>query len=142
MYRYPQHQKVYTDTLAKRTSSDCPFCDTTAEVRKVIEESAHALVIQNLFPFDIWDGCTVTDHLLVIPREHADSLQKLSPDARTDMMNLYAKYEAQGYNVYSRAPQSSSRTYPHIHTHLIKITGQPAAAISYTKEPHSLVVTF
>lgn len=141
MFRFPEHQKAYLDYLARTKGQGCPFCGPADETRKVRYESTHMLVIQNIFPFDIWEGYRVAEHLLVIPRRHADTLQKLNDAERKDIIDIYATYEAAGYNLYSRAPQSGSRAYPHLHTHLIKLSGEPAGNIRYTRDPHVLEVS-
>ncbi|HKX72898.1 MAG TPA: HIT domain-containing protein [Candidatus Saccharimonadales bacterium] len=141
MFRFPEHQQAYNDYLASAQGKTCPFCDPADETRTVYHEATHALVIQNIFPFDIWEGYKVTDHLLVIPRRHASSLRQLNDAERKDMVDIYAQYESEGYNIYSRAPQSGARSYPHVHTHLIKVTGEPAQTVNYTRAPHNLVVS-
>jgi diadenosine tetraphosphate (Ap4A) HIT family hydrolase len=140
MFRYPEHQQKYLDYLAQTKDAGCPFCDQSKS--ETVEETAHCRVIKNAFPFDIWEGFKVTEHLLLIPKDHIDHLEKLPAESRKDFMDQLCKYEAAGYNLYSRAPQSGARVYPHVHTHLLKTEGELAQSLDYTRHPHTLVVSW
>lgn len=142
MYRTTKNQRIYDDHRARTKADGCPFCNMPPEKRKTIEESAHALVIQNIFPYEVWEGFKATEHLLLIPKRHVSSLNELNSGERTDIMNLYCKYEALGFNLYSRAPGSGARTHAHVHTHFIKIEGDIATELTFTKTPYSLEISW
>lgn len=135
MFRYRKTRSRYKNAPKL---VDCPFCETEGQ-GEVIEESSHAYVIQNLFPYDLWEFRNVTEHLLVIPRRHVKSLDELKDDELRDVIRLLAKYEADNYNVYARAVDSVQRTVPlHQHTHLIKTGNKQAKAAVYVKNPYWL----
>lgn len=106
--------------------------------RKVFE-STHCFVITNRVFYDVWELRDVTDHLLVIPKEHAMTLQDLSPEARLDIMNVFALYEAQHYNIYARSPASITRSVVHQHTHLIKAENRIARGALMVEKPYVLI---
>lgn len=142
MYRVTKSQKAYDEHRAKTKSEGCPFCDMPPDKRVTIQESEHALVIQNIFPYEIWEGFKATEHLLLIPKRHVSSLNELTAAERKDIMDLYCAYEGQGYNVYGRAPGSEARTHAHVHTHFIKIDTMAAQTMTFTKTPYSLEITW
>lgn len=113
----------------------CPFCYIEG-TGPLIEETKHARVVKARYPYDLWEFRGVTDHLLIIPKQHATSLSALSRVERADIMDLIAKYEAENYNIYARAVKSVQRTEVHQHTHLIKTKDRHAKAVLYIKKPH------
>src|SRR5687767_8201846 len=125
-YRSRKEEKVYIKYLKRRRKSDakCQFCDISDEHKPYINETKHFLVIRNLFPYSIWDGRRVTDHLMIVPKQHTETLNSLGEDAAVEYVKLVSKYEHDGYNVYARAPDSIIKSVPHQHTHLIKTTGK------------------
>jgi len=115
----------------------CPFCQP--DPAHLIEESEHAAVIRTPYPYDFWELQPVTEHLLVIPKQHAPGLSHVSPEARHDIMEFITKYEHLGYNVYSRAEKSGNKSIPdHQHTHLFAITDQPARFAIFLNKPYWL----
>lgn len=147
MYRLRPKQKAYDTHLKKTGHFGCPFCeidspDLNPQGTNIIEETELCLVIANLFPYDAWEGRKVVDHVLAIPKRHVPGLADLNAAERADMMNLYCKYEAAGYEVYSRTPKSSGRSHEHLHTHFIKTVGGQPKYLSYTRKPYSLIVSW
>jgi diadenosine tetraphosphate (Ap4A) HIT family hydrolase len=107
---------------ATRNSVDCPFCSITSSSKQLISESQHFKVIYNIFPYNKWDYSNVTEHLLLIPKQHTDNLGTLPPAAMQEFVELISKYESIGYDIFARSPHSKSKTVKHQHTHLIKTT--------------------
>ena len=81
----------------------------------------------------------VTDHLMIIPKRHVDSMSDLSKEEKLDLINLMADYEAKGYNVYSREKESNMKSVVHQHTHLIKTKNNKAHFVLYFRKPYFLV---
>lgn len=132
MFRYRKSLKVFK----KEPKGLCPFCHLEKE-RKIIEQTENVVVIPNKYPYDIWEYRDVVDHLMIVPKRHIQSLEDLTNAERLDIMTLMAKYEKQGYDVYARAADSTSRSIPgHQHTHLIKTGHKPAKAAIYIKQPY------
>lgn len=145
MFRLTPKQEAYDQHRGKTNGHGCPFCLLKHPIlnpdgRTITEKTKYALVIDNKFAYDAWEGFRVIEHLMLIPKRHVDSLADLTKAERADIMDLYCKYEAAGYNIYSRAPNSSVRTHTHVHTHFIKIEGQGAAHYEYIKEPYTLTI--
>jgi diadenosine tetraphosphate (Ap4A) HIT family hydrolase len=108
-----------------RGKSGCAFCgifneELNPQSKQIIKKVRSCSVIENIFPYDVWEQEDVGEHLMIIPNRHVTSMSDLSDDERQEMMDLFCQYEAQGYNLYTRAPQNKNRTIAHIHTHLIK----------------------
>jgi ATP adenylyltransferase len=85
----------YVSTADK--ADGCPFChqlDAGNDRQSfIVHRAAHNFVILNLYPY-------TSGHVMVVPYEHVDSLQKLPSDAATEMMALTQKMEAVLRKVY------------------------------------------
>lgn len=75
---------------------------------------------------------------MVIPKRHVNSLGDLSAEERADIMATLGKYERQNYNIYARAPGNASRSVPHQHTHLIKISNRFNKGVFFWQRPYIL----
>ena len=78
-------------------------------------------IIKNIFPYDVWDGYEVSDHLMIVPKQHTETIGDFSKEELQEYVNILAKYEKMGYSIYARAPQNKRKTVPHEHTHLIML---------------------
>lgn len=107
--------------------------------QEVIEETAHCLIITNPFGYDIWDGCGVVEHFMIIPKKHTASLNDLSDEEKVDYMDQIAQFEADGYSIYARSPGNKTKSVVHQHTHLIKIDNKPKRWLIFLKKPHILM---
>jgi diadenosine tetraphosphate (Ap4A) HIT family hydrolase len=138
MYRTRKSKKAYNPDakriLYKSNPAACPFCDIAAV--EIVEKGKLASVVRNIFPYEYWEFMDVTAHLLVIPKRHVSSLGHLTKDEKLEIMDLLAKYEAQGYNLYARTADSNMKTIPHQHTHLIKTKDKKAKAALYSQKPY------
>lgn len=66
----------------KKPVEGCIFCQlaaTTDETHQIIAYCEHVYVTLNKYPYN-------NGHLMVIPYEHVDSLEKLAPEVLTDLM--------------------------------------------------------
>ncbi|HEY1064413.1 MAG TPA: HIT domain-containing protein [Candidatus Saccharimonadales bacterium] len=122
---YYQTRKTRNKYHSFPPSADCHFCDPHKNTEHIFEETQHAYVIPNRTFYDQWELRKVIDHRMVIPKQHTNTLNDLSTEALTDIMQIIARYESEGYEVYARSPGSSSRSVPHQHTHLIKTEAHP-----------------
>lgn len=136
MYHYRQTRKRYNQH--NRADKGCTFCDPTAP-HKFILETEYNYVIENRVPYDTWELHDVTEHLLVVPKRHVDSLDHMTDVELLDAMRICAEYEAKDYNVYARSIESPRRSVRHQHTHLIKIDRRPARASFFLKKPYLLI---
>lgn len=139
MYHYRKTRKSYKQKLTSDTQKNlCTFCHDDVMESRIVEELPHALVIRNRTRYDVWEGHSVLEHYLVIPKACVGSLNELPDDAaRLEIMNIIAVYEQRGYNIYARAVGSPSRSVRHQHTHLIKFCERPQARISvYIARPY------
>ena len=138
MHRTRKSKKAYNPDskriLYKNNPDACPFCDISAI--EIVEKGKVALVVRNIYPYEYWEFMDVTDHLLVIPKRHVSSLGELSRDEKLEIIELLAKYETQGYNVYARSTDNSMKTIPHQHTHLIKTKDKRAKTVLYSQKPY------
>lgn len=69
----------------------CPFCHKRdiSDDRKalIVHRAQHCFIILNLFPY-------TSGHAMIVPYDHIDSLQKLTPDTANEMMELTRRMEA------------------------------------------------
>ncbi len=75
----------------------CIFCDALSSKNDrevwIVYRGRYNFVILNAFPY-------TSGHVMIVPNEHVDELQKLSSDAAHEMMDLSQKTEAVLRRVY------------------------------------------
>lgn len=137
MFRYRSTTKRYKNTPKLDA---CAFCDDSQRAPTILE-TTHCLVIENMFPYDIWEHQDVTEHYLVVPKRHVKSLSELQPHEQTEVLELICQYEAENFNIYARGANSSNRSIAqHQHTHLIKTREHKAArGTIYLEKPYVLL---
>lgn len=138
--RSRKETKLYNKHQAQVDKSYCSFCHLADCGEQIVMETNAFLVVRNLFPYSIWDGQRVADHLLVIPKVHTDTLSALAPNQAQELVAIISEYEKQGYNVYARAPGSHMKSITHQHTHLIKTVGLPKKVVFLLRRPYVRIV--
>jgi len=121
-------------TYRKQTNSEeCEFCKSLPE--QEVRTTRQFKIIKNKFPYTIWDGQTVVDHLMIVPKAHTDTVAHFTDEMIADYFKLLREYETQGYNVYARAPSSKVKSIAHQHTHLLKTEGRPKRFVLLLRKP-------
>jgi diadenosine tetraphosphate (Ap4A) HIT family hydrolase len=139
MLHYRKTSKKYSKLNKNDKSlSGCTFCKEIGGPR-IVKENNTMFVIANRVSYDMFEGRRVTDHYMVIPKRHVESLKDFTEQEKLDHMTLLGEYEDKGYNVYARALTSISRTAKHQHTHMIKLLNKHSRMVFYTKNPHILI---
>lgn len=105
----------------------CIFCSLDESDSQFISQSQHFKVVQNRFPYDIWDGHKVAEHIMIVPKQHTDTLKDLSFLESKEYVEMISNYEFEGYNIYARTPGSNAKSIIHQHTHLIKFVPKTPA---------------
>jgi diadenosine tetraphosphate (Ap4A) HIT family hydrolase len=140
MYRTRKTHKTYNpDKSEKQLRSGrkaCPFCDFTDD--NMVRSGTHFFIVKNIFPYQFWEFMTVTDHLMIVPNRHVESLHELDKVERIELMDLIGEYQEKGYNVYAREAANTSKSVPHQHTHLIKTDNRRAKFFLYVHKPYLL----
>jgi diadenosine tetraphosphate (Ap4A) HIT family hydrolase len=139
--RSHKHERQYKD-YRKRETDSCPFCDVTPKSNSYVEETATFLVVRNNFPYTLWEGQGVDMHLMVVPKEHTNTLSDLSDAQSKEYLELLQKYEENGYNLYMRSLDSTTRTVAHHHTHLIKTDNKMRKFLLMLKWPKYIRASF
>lgn len=132
--KYKNHRKL----LEK---SNCDFCDFTPVSKQVRREFAHFWLVDNIFPYALWDGCRVLEHLLLVPKRHVISLSELTAIESAEYVQIISNLEDSGYAVYARPAVSSAKSVPHQHTHFIHIDNIKIKTLYYNYSPHMLYFT-
>lgn len=121
-------------------SKICVFCALKPGDKQVLRQTKHFKIVQNIFPYTLWDSQTVDDHLTISPIKHTDTLSDLSEKAAKEFVDLIGEYESNGYSVYARAPGNVTKSITHQHTHLIKLSGHKVRFLMYLKRPYKRFV--
>jgi len=124
--------------LHKKTAV-CEFCNFTSKSPQFIKDEGKFRLIKNIFQYDIWDGCRVQEHLMLVPKRHIQSLSELTTQESAQYGKLVGRYESQGYSLYSRAPDNITKSILHQHTHLIKLEPSRRKFLFYLYKPHLLL---
>lgn len=138
--RSRKEEILYKKHLKTTNRNDCAFCPIEKDSSQFIEETNSFKVIRNIFAYSIWDGQKVTDHLMITPKRHTDSLANMDKNEKIEYVDLIEKYEKQGYNIYSRAPSSAVKSILHQHTHLIKTEGASKRFVFLLRKPYIRIV--
>jgi hypothetical protein len=129
---YSKHNK------ADQRHDACNFCHADTR-EKILYQNSTMYVIENRVSYDIFEDRRVTEHLMVIPKKHHDTIQTFSIEEKCDAMDVMGMYESKGYSVYARGQGSSTRSVKHQHTHLIKLVDKPSRLIIYARKPYVLL---
>jgi diadenosine tetraphosphate (Ap4A) HIT family hydrolase len=133
--RSRKHKKSYKKYLRSLTPSDgCIFCRLDIGDPQYISETTHFKIVRNRFPYDLWDARPVVDHLMLVPKQHTDTLKNLTPEESKEYIEQISEFENQGYNIYARTPGSTMKSVIHQHTHLIKIESKERRRIVITSK--------
>lgn len=133
--RSTKEEHLYRQQRRDSVNEGCPFCKIAKGDVQYVEETEFLKVIRNRLPYSIWDGQGVLDHLMIVPKIHTDKLGSLHPKAAVEYINLVDKYESAGYNLYARAPASTTKSVAHQHTHLMQLDGKERRFIFLLRKP-------
>jgi diadenosine tetraphosphate (Ap4A) HIT family hydrolase len=96
----------------------CNFC--TLPPGRIVNSNANEMTIRDGFPVS-------PGHTLIIPKRHVGSFFELTPEERSDLLNLLDAAKSQldeedspqGYNIGINDGPDAGQTVPHLHIHLI-----------------------
>ncbi|MCY1542530.1 hypothetical protein D9M68_782810 [compost metagenome] len=139
MYHYRKTRRTYRKLNAgDKVHTICNFCSEKVQA-EALSHNDTMYVVSNRVKYDMFEGMKVIDHLMVIPKEHHETMGTFSDDEKIDAMNIISDYEARGYNVFARAVGSVARSKKHQHTHLIKLDDKPSKVIIFSQKPYILI---
>lgn len=137
LHRDRKGELVYRDYLKNivHAKKICVFCEIKKGSDQIVKEGKLFRVIINAFPYTLWDSCTVTEHLMIVPKRHIHSISKFTKEEIDEYHRIGASYEKKGYDLYSRGLSSNMKSIPHQHTHLIKTDGVKIKGLLYKEKP-------
>jgi diadenosine tetraphosphate (Ap4A) HIT family hydrolase len=115
----------------------CPFCSLPSE--QIVKRYKDFLVVKNLYGYQFWEFMDVTEHLMIIPKRHIQSIVELSKTEKQELIDIMGEWEDSGYNVYLREKESAMKSVPHQHSHLIKTKNKVAKFALYIRRPYLVV---
>ena len=114
-----------SEFIYQRKKGGCIFCDArdSKDLKKyfVIKKSKYSFSLLNLYPYN-------NGHIMVCPKRHKPSLEKLTQLELTDLMLLVNKstkmldkaLKPDGYNIGINIGKISGAGYPgHVHIHIV-----------------------
>jgi len=133
------HYRAVKKTRTK--SSGCGFCGFDDEDKKdeLIKSFKHFWLVKNIFPYDFWDDQGVSDHMLLVPRRHIDSVGDMNDEESVEYAKILGTYDKLGYSIYARSSGNVIKSVVHQHTHLLKLDGKEISFMVYSKKPYVLV---
>ncbi len=123
-YRSTAVQSAYDEFMKNQLSSSggdfvCALCDKDG-TRISVEELGPVRVIKNDYPYEVYTGLPVREHLLIITQRHISLLGQLSNVEAEKYWTACTEYSDKGYTIVTQAAHNSLRSIPdHIHSHLI-----------------------
>jgi ATP adenylyltransferase len=121
-YIFTPWRYAYLTTAGK--APGCIFCEVVQRSDRdalIVHRGEHCFIILNAFPY-------TSGHVMIVPYEHVDQLQKLSPAAATEMMSLSqrmertlrAAYKPDGINLgMNIGSAAGAGVAGHIHMHAL-----------------------
>ena len=141
MYRTRKRIRQYNPRRTRKQlnlgTKACPFC--VLPDKQIVETGKSMLVIKNIFPYQFWDFMKVTEHLMVVPKRHVDSISQLNRDEKHELIEVLADYQGRGFNMYGREKGNVIKSVPHQHTHLLKCDSKTAKFYLYLRKPYLLI---
>jgi ATP adenylyltransferase len=142
----------YAFVSSAHAASDCLFCELPKvqndEKTLIVHRDKHCFVILNAYPY-------TTGHVMVVPYQHVDQLQRLSSEAAQEMMELTRKlegilrelYHPEGLNLGMNLGKAAGAGIAgHIHMHVLPRWTADANFISVIGEtrilPEELATTY
>ncbi len=142
----------YAFVSSAHAASDCLFCELPKvqndEKTLIVHRDKHCFVILNAYPY-------TTGHVMVVPYQHVDQLQRLSSEAAQEMMELTRKlegilrelYHPEGLNLGMNLGKAAGAGIAgHIHMHVLPRWTADASFISVIGEtrilPEELATTY
>lgn len=111
--------------IAGPLKNDCIFCTQFAQnadaEHLILRRFAHSVVIMNYYPYN-------SGHIMVMPFEHKPTLNELSKEIRSEMIEvvassevaLYAALKCEGMNIGINEGKAGGGGIPkHLHIHLL-----------------------
>lgn len=133
------YRKTRVNHYLKHTKKPgCPFCRPET-VSGAVSKNKLVMVIPNITFYDLWELYDVTDHLMVVPLRHIESLNDLTKEEKLAIMDVAAEYEEKGYSVYARGVGFVKRSQKHQHTHLIKAKNKKPRFALFIQKPYFLI---
>lgn len=127
--------KDYAKRLQVYTTSACTFCTLEGEIDLFEKPSKHFVLLEARWGYDFWDMFGVEEHLMLVPRRHTDTISEFNEKELLEYSKRIQEFEANGYNVYLRAPASGQKSVAHQHTHFIKPYGKRKKIVVYLQKP-------
>ena len=138
MYRTRKQTKRYNPKQKRQVhlsgQAPCPFCDMNPD--QIVRDGKTMRLIKNIYGYKLWEGMNVNDHLMIVPKRHAEGIAEFNKAEKIEMMDLMAEYEGKGYNVYARESQNAIKSVPHQHTHLLKTHNKRARFFVFSEKPY------
>lgn len=121
--RNPQVQKLYDEQrelMRQQYGDNVPCALCYVENHRLINAAKTMLVVENMYPYEYYDGRAVREHFMIVPRRHLNSLHDMTKRERKDYWNLLAQFQDSRYASLTRSNGDPKRSVPlHLHTHLI-----------------------
>lgn len=125
LWRDKQTQRRYHRYITSKTAdAPCEFCEFTPAHGQVLRDEGTFWVTKNIFAYTVWDSYFVDEHLMLVPKRHADSIGTFTDAELKVFGKVLGRYEDNGYSVYGRAAANGSKSVAHQHTHLIKVSSR------------------
>jgi diadenosine tetraphosphate (Ap4A) HIT family hydrolase len=132
------NHNLYKKHAKNSPNEACNFCKFSPNDGQVVSESEHFWIATNLFAYNVWDDRNVDEHLMLLPKRHVTSLSELTSAERADYIEQLVACEAHDYSTYTRAPGNASKSIPHLHTHLVRLSPKLKRVIVRIKRPYIL----
>ncbi len=137
LHRDSEGEKIYRDYLKNHVHAEgiCVFCEIKKGSSEIVKTYPLFNIVTNAFPYTLWDSCSVTEHMMIVPARHIESMSSFTLDEVAEYHLIASDYKKKGYDLYARGLSSNMKSILHQHTHLLKTDGNKIHGLVYIEEP-------
>lgn len=136
--RKKEKQRNYRNYRKNKDLNRCDFCEFSEADKAVVKEYGNFWIVENSFSYDVWDNMGVTEHLMIVPKGHVESIYELNQPIVAEFGKIISDYDKLGYSFYARASENKTKSVPHQHTHLLKFDGKKKDLFVFIRKPYLL----
>ena len=92
MYHYRKTRHKYAKlNSGDKKSTACTFCNEVAIGTNITAENETMFLIPNRVSYDVFEGRGVTEHYMVIPKRHVETVVDFTDQEKIDQMTIARK---------------------------------------------------
>lgn len=144
-FRRAAQAQNYIETLKNSSPEQCVFCP--GDTQDVLYRGNDFYAVRAKPAYEHFEMQEVIEHNLVIPNDHATSIEQLGSRALREMEDYVAMFREATpsflrFQSFTREPDNPSKSQEHLHQHLFRLSLRPVETIEYNIHTGLTKLTF